>query len=169
MTLNPTMEGAIVGSIPHLRAFAISLCRNRDYADELVQETLTRAIAHIGSFEEGSNLAAWLFTILRNNFYNELRKSGRMENDPDDRHAGSIAIPPEQDGWELAEDFRASVNKLSSAHRQALFLVGAYGLSYDEASAVAGCPVGTMKTRVNRARRLLASFMSGERAGVEQA
>src|SRR5215475_6199519 len=99
MTLNPTVEGAIVGSIPHLRAFAISLCRNRDHADELVQETLTRAIAHVASFEEGSNLAAWLFTILRNNFYNEIRRSRRVEFDSDDRHAGSITIPPDQDGW----------------------------------------------------------------------
>jgi RNA polymerase sigma-70 factor (ECF subfamily) len=158
------MEGAIVGSIPHLRAFAISLCRNRDRADELVQETLTRAIAHIGSFEEGSNLGAWLFTILRNNFYNEFRKSNRVEHDADDRHAGSMTIPPDQAGWELAEDFRAGFGKLSNAHRQALFLVGASGLSYDEASAVAGCPVGTMKTRVNRARRSLAAYMSEESA-----
>lgn len=166
MTLDARTEGAIVQAIPGLRAFAVSLCRNGDRADELVQETLTRAIAHIGTFEKGTNLNAWLFTILRNSFYNDCRRSRRAECDIDDQHAQSITLPLDQDGWDIAEDLRAGLAKLSSVHRQALFLVGASGLSYDEAAAVARCEVGTMKSRVFRARKMLAAYMSGESRGV---
>jgi RNA polymerase sigma-70 factor (ECF subfamily) len=163
MIRNSATEGAIVSSIPILRGFAISLCRSRDRADELVQETLMRAIAHIDSFQEGSNLAAWLFTILRNAFYNEARKAKWVEPDVDGRQARSMTVLPAQEGWDITEDLQAGLKRLSSAQRQALYLVGATGLSYEEAAATAGCPPGTMKSRVNRARARLSAFMSGER------
>jgi len=153
---------AIVQAIPSLRAFAISLCRNRDRADDLVQETLTRAIAHIDTFRKGSNLEAWLTTILRNGFYTECRRLRQFREGMDDVHADAPTIPPDQVGWSIGQDLRAGFNALSRAHRQALLLVGASGLSYEEAALVAGCPVGTMKTRVNRARRNLAALMSDD-------
>jgi RNA polymerase sigma-70 factor (ECF subfamily) len=162
MNLNPKMKDDILRCIPALRGYAISLSRSRDRADDLVQETLTRAIAHIDMFEPGTNLAAWLFTILRNSFRNEYRKSKRIELHPDERYAESVPVLAEQVGWCVAVDLRAGLETLSSAHRQALFLVGASGLSYDAAAVIAGCRVGTMKSRVNRARRLLAAHMSGE-------
>lgn len=160
MCLDPMTGCAIVRAIPSLRAFAISLCRNRDRADDLVQETLTRAIAHIDTFRNGSNLEAWLTTILRNSFYTECRKLDRVCVGLDEMQAEAPTIPPDQVGWGIAEDLRAGFGALSHAHRQALFLVGASGLSYEEAAIAAGCEVGTMKSRVNRARRDLAAFMS---------
>jgi RNA polymerase sigma-70 factor, ECF subfamily len=172
VTLKPKMEASILRSMPDLRAYALSLCRNGDRADDLLQETLTRAVAHIDMFQDGTNLEAWLFTIMRNSFYNEYRKSKWVEPYPDERFAESIAVLPDQVGWCFAADLRAGLETLSSDHREALFLVGASGMSYEAAAAVAGCRVGTMKSRVNRARRLLAAFMSGEAetsAGVRRA
>jgi RNA polymerase sigma-70 factor (ECF subfamily) len=156
------MEDDILKAIPSLRGYAISLCRNCDRADDLVQETLTRAVANIGGFEVGTNLDAWLFTIMRNSFYNDYRRSKWVEPYPNERYPDSIAVLPDQAGWCIAADLRAGLETLSYAHRQALFLVGASGMTYDAAAAVAGCRVGTMKSRVNRARRLLAAFMAGE-------
>lgn len=167
MIRDATVDGAMVRAIPGLRAFAVSLCRNRDRADELVQETLTRAISRISTFEKGTNLDAWLFTILRNSFYNDCRKPRRTWDGLDTEHAQSITVPLDQHGWDVAEDLRAGLDKLSSAHRQALSLVGASGLSYDEAAAIAHCEVGTMKSRVFRARKMLAAHMSAEGGGVE--
>jgi len=164
VTLDAPVENAIVKSLPALRGFAISLCRNRDRADELVQETVRRAIEHIDTFESGSNLDAWLITILRNHFYSECRKSKWVEEDIDGRRASSMEIPPDQVGWDVAEDLRAGLGRLSRIHQQALFLVGASGLSYREAAEVAGCDIGTMKSRVSRARRILAALMSGKGA-----
>jgi len=97
---------------------------------------------------------------LRNQFYNEIRSSKRIAQDTEGWHARSIAVPPDQDGWDITEDLRAGLGKLSSAHRQALYLVSASGLSYEAAAAIAECPPGTMKSRVNRARTALAAFIS---------
>jgi RNA polymerase sigma-70 factor (ECF subfamily) len=169
MIRDATVDGAMVRAIPGLRAFAVSLCRNRDRADELVQETLTRAISRISTFEKGTNLDAWLFTILRNSFYNDCRRSKRAGLDIDGHEAQSISLPLDQHGWDIAEDLRVGLDKLSSAHRQALFLVGASGLSYDEAAEIAGCEVGTMKSRVFRARRILAAEMSGHESELRSA
>jgi RNA polymerase sigma-70 factor (ECF subfamily) len=160
MRLDPMTGCAMVQAIPSLRAFAISLCRNRDRAEDLVQETLTRAIAHIDTFAKGSNLEAWLTTILRNAFYSECRRLGRACQTFDEMQDEVPVLPPDQIGWDIAEDLRAGFGALSHIHRQALFLVGASGLSYEEAALVAGCHVGTMKSRVNRARKDLAEFMS---------
>jgi RNA polymerase sigma-70 factor (ECF subfamily) len=162
MMRDAAVDGDMVRAIPGLRAFAVSLCRNRDRADELVQETLTRAISRISTFEKGTNLDAWLFTILRNNFFNDCRRSKRAVDGIDRQYAESRTVPLDQDGWDIAEDLRDGLDKLSSTHRQALFLVGASGLSYDEAAEIAGCEVGTMKSRVFRARRMLAAHMFGE-------
>lgn len=162
MPLNPKMEDGFLRCIPDLRGYAISLCRSPDRAEDLVQETLMRAIAHIDMFEEGTNLAAWLITIMRNSFYNEYRKMKRIEAYPNERYAESVPVVADQVGWCIAVDLRAGLEKLSSEHRQALFLVGASGMSYDAAAVFAGCRVGTMKSRVCRARRLLAAYMSGE-------
>jgi RNA polymerase sigma-70 factor (ECF subfamily) len=160
MMRDAAVDGDMVRAIPGLRAFAVSLCRNRDRADELVQETLTRAISRISTFEKGTNLDAWLFTILRNNFYNDCRRSRRTWDGIDSEHAQAITVPLDQLGWDIAEDLRVGLGKLSSAHRDALYLVGASGLSYDEAAAIAKCEVGTMKSRVFRARKMLAAYMA---------
>ena len=162
MSLDAATRDRMVTAIPSLRSFAYSLCRNRDRADDLVQETLARAIDRISTFEKGSNLEAWLFTILRNRFNTEYRKSKATVQDTDDMLAEMLATPPEQVGWGIANDLRAGLGTLSADQQQALFLVGASGLSYDEAAVVVGCNVGTIKSRVHRARLTLAAFMSDE-------
>jgi RNA polymerase sigma-70 factor (ECF subfamily) len=162
MSLDPGLQDRMLKAIPSLRAFACSLCRNRDRADDLLQETLLRAIDRISTFQAGSNLEAWLFTIMRNMFNTEYRKSKRMVQDEDGRLAETLSAPPEQIGWAIARDFRAGFVKLSRDQQQALFLIGAEGLSYDEVAVMAGCETGTVKSRVHRARMELAAFMSGD-------
>lgn len=165
MSLDDKTQTAMLTAIPSLRAFAVSLCRNSDRADDLVQETLLRAIAHIDSFRPGSNLEAWLFTILRNNFFSDCRRRKSLVEDVDDKHAETLTVLPEQIGWSIGEDLRQGLRKLSPRHRQALALIGESGLSYEEAAAVCNCELGTMKSRVHRARMELAWHLSGQKRG----
>jgi len=150
----------LLGVIPNLRAFAVSLCGNIDRADDLVQETLVKAWSNIASFVEGTNLRAWLFTILRNIYYSEYRKRRREVADPDGSFAAKLATVPAQTGHMDLLDFRAALQRLPSDQREALILIGASGLSYEEAAGVCGCAIGTMKSRVNRARSRLAEMLS---------
>jgi RNA polymerase sigma-70 factor, ECF subfamily len=150
----------LLAVIPNLRAFAVSLCGNLDRADDLVQETLVKAWSNIDSFVEGTNLRAWLFTILRNIYYSEYRKRRREVADPDGAFAAKLATAPAQSGHMDMLDFRAALQHLPSDQREALILIGASGLSYEEAAGVCGCAIGTMKSRVNRARSRLAEMLS---------
>ena len=147
-----------------MRAFAISLCGNVDRADDLVQETLLRAWANIHSFEPGTNMSAWLFTILRNLFRSEYRKRRREVPDGDGTYAETMKTQPEQTSRVEFEEFRVALNKLPTDQREALVLVGASGFSYEEAAEICGCAVGTIKSRVNRARTRLAELMAIESA-----
>jgi RNA polymerase sigma-70 factor, ECF subfamily len=160
MTLAPTMKDAMLGAIPSLRAFAISLSGNVERADDLVQETLMRAIAHVDSFEPDTNMPAWLFTILRNLFRSEYRKRRREVEDTDGRYADSLKLHPEQLGHIEFGEFRAALAKLPHDQREALLLVGASGFSYEEAAAICECAVGTIKSRVNRARTRLTELLA---------
>lgn len=150
----------LLATIPKLRAFAISLCGRTARADDLVQETLVKAWANIHTFEQGTNIVAWLYTILRNEFYSEYRKSRHEVADEDGRHAARQASHPTQEGHMRFLDFRTAMNRLAADQREALILVGASGLSYEEAATMCGCAVGTMKSRVNRARTKLAEMLS---------
>lgn len=160
MTLAPSLREAMLAVVPSLRAFAMSLCGSVDRADDLVQETLTRAIANIDSFEPGTNMSAWLFTILRNLFRSEYRKRRREVEDSDGRHAESLKSHPEQPGRLEFEELRSALARLPADQREALILVGASGFSYEEAAAICDCAVGTIKSRVNRARTRLAEQLS---------
>jgi RNA polymerase sigma-70 factor (ECF subfamily) len=151
---------ALIAAIPNLRAFAISLCGNADRADDLVQETLVKAWGNIGSFTAGTNMPAWLFTILRNIFYSEYRKRRREVDDPDGEMAGRLSTLPAQPGHMDFLDFKAALQKLPADQREALILVGASGLSYEAAADICKCAVGTMKSRVNRARSRLIEVLS---------
>lgn len=150
----------LLSVIPNLRAFAVSLCGNLDRADDLVQETLVKAWSNIDTFVEGTNLRAWLFTILRNIYYSEYRKRRREVADPDGTFAAKLATAPAQSGHMDLLDFRAALQQLPSDQREALILIGASGLSYEEAAGICGCAIGTMKSRVNRARSHLAEMLS---------
>jgi RNA polymerase sigma-70 factor, ECF subfamily len=150
----------MLAAAPNLRGFAISLSGNVDRADDLVQETLLRAIANVNSFQPGTNIGAWLFTILRNLFRTEYRKRRREVEDVDGRHVDSLISPPEQHSRVEFEEFRVALAMLPSRPREALLLVGAAGLSYEEAAAICESAVGTIKSRVNRARTRLARLLS---------
>jgi RNA polymerase sigma-70 factor, ECF subfamily len=158
--MDEQLRKTVLGAVPSLRAFAISLCGNVDRADDLVQETLLRAIANINSFQPGTNMSAWLFTILRNHFRSEYRKRRREVEDSDGRYAETLKSQPEQYGRVEFREFREALTQLPADQREALVLVGASGFSYEEAAHICGCAVGTIKSRVNRARTRLAELMS---------
>lgn len=164
MTVEPSIRNAMLAALPSLRAFAISLTNDVDRADDLVQDTLMRAWAHIDRFQPGTNLNAWLFTILRNLFYSEHRKRRREVEDPDGNLAGRLSTMPEQNARLDFEDFRTALAKLPSDQREALILIGAEGFSYEEAAQICGVAVGTIKSRVNRARGRLSQLLAVEGA-----
>jgi RNA polymerase sigma-70 factor, ECF subfamily len=156
---NPSIRDDILAAIPHLRAFAMSLSANIDNADDLVQETLVRALAHIDSFEPGTNLSAWLFTILRNLFRTTYRKRKREVEDGEGRFAATLKTRPEQNSRLEFKEFQQALAKIPADQREALILVGASGFSYEETAEICGCAVGTVKSRVNRARAKLAELL----------
>jgi RNA polymerase sigma-70 factor (ECF subfamily) len=161
---NKNVRDVMLAAVPSLRAFAISLCGNVDRADDLVQEALLRAWANLDSFEPGTNMSAWLFTILRNLFRSEYRKRRREVEDVDGSYAESLTTLPEQNSRLEIDEFRRALKQLPAEQRESLILVGASGFSYEEAASICGCAVGTIKSRVNRARSRLAEILSIESA-----
>jgi RNA polymerase sigma-70 factor, ECF subfamily len=157
---SPAVRDAMLAAVPGLHAFAISLSGNVDRADDLVQETLLRAIANINSFHPGTSMSAWLITILRNLFCTEYRKRRREVEDADGSYAESLKSHPDQHSRVELEEFRVALAKLPSDQREALLLVGASGFSYEETAAICETPVGTVKSRVNRARARLGKLLS---------
>jgi len=161
----------MLAALPSLRAFALSLTHNVTSADDLVQDTILRAWANLDRFEAGTNLQAWLFTILRNGFYSQHRKKRREVEDPDGSYAARLWAPPEQPARCDVQDMLKALAKLPVEHREALLLIVAEGLSYEDAARVCGVPVGTMKSRTFRARAGLAQLLAVEEAenfGVDQ-
>ena len=145
----------LLESIPSLRAFALSLARSPDRADDLVQETLVKAWDKHSSFQPGTKLKAWLFTILRNEFYSQFRKSGREVLDGDGSMTGRIAVHPDQHARLDLDDLDKALDELPDDQREAIVLIGALGFSYAEAAEIGDCAVGTIKSRVSRARASL--------------
>jgi len=164
MTAIAALKNALLAEIPSLRAFAISLSGNGDKADDLVQETLMKAWAAHASFAEGSNLRAWLFTIMRNTYFSQYRKARREVQDVDGEAAARLVSHPEQQGHLDLADFRIALDQLSADQREALILIGASGFSYEEAAEICGCAVGTVKSRVNRARQRLMQLLAVDSA-----
>lgn len=159
MARPPDPRDDLLDHLPALRAFAISLARNTARADDLVQDTVEKAWRHIGRFEAGSNMRAWLFTILRNTFYSERRKARRETPDTDGEATRGLAEKPAHDGHLALTDFKSAFAQLSDEQREVLILVGAQGFSYEEAARTCGVAVGTVKSRANRARIRLARLM----------
>ena len=150
---------ALVGHLPSLRAFAMSLTRNRSSADDLVQDTIVKAWTNIDKFAVGTNLQAWLFTIQRNTYYSSLRKGRREVPDPDGIHAQALFVKPDHDGRLAYGEFQRAFDQLSPEHREVLTLVGASGFSCEEAAVTMGVAVGTVKSRASRARKRLSELM----------
>ncbi|MGH7124872.1 MAG: sigma-70 family RNA polymerase sigma factor [Stellaceae bacterium] len=156
------LHRSVIEQLPHLRAFAVLLSHDRGLADDLVQEAVVRALAHADQFRPGTNFKAWITTILRNSYFNVVRQRSRA--------APMSAVAPDSEpstsgGQEEQldmRDFERAFKCLPSAQREALLLVGASGFSYEAAAEVAGCAVGTMKSRVARARTSLTRRLDGE-------
>ena len=155
-----SLRNEIIAAVPNLRAFAISLTGHSERADDLVQDTIVRAWGAIDQFERGTNLNAWLFTILRNLFHSEYRKRKREVEDADGSYAARLRTHPDQHSRLDFEDFRAALATLPLDQREALLVVGAQGMSYEGAAEVCDVAVGTVKSRVNRARFKLASLLN---------
>jgi RNA polymerase sigma-70 factor (ECF subfamily) len=150
--------------IPHLRRYARYIRRDFDHADDLVQECLVRAIAKIQTWQPGTNLRAWLFVILRNCHIDEIRRSRQMDT-VDDRVAGepSLTTPANQETRLVLSEVRDAFLALSEEHREVLLLVVIEGLPYEEAAAILRVPVGTVRSRLSRARQALRqAFESGD-------
>lgn len=157
--ISDTFREDLIAAIPGLRAFAMSLSARSDAADDLVQETLMKAWKHHESFQIGTNMRAWLYTILRNEFYTHLRKRKREVEDVDEKYSSRASVAAEQEGHLHMADVRNALAKLPDDQREAIVLVGASGCSYEEAAQICGVAVGTIKSRVNRARSKLAVLL----------
>ena len=161
-------EGDVSGSfrdelltaLPNLRAFAVSVAGHRPDIDDLVQTTIMKAWANKHSFTPGTNMRAGLVTILRNEYYSILRKRKREVEDADGEYEASLTTNPAQQGNVDLKDFQKALAKLTPEQREAIVLVGASGFAYEEAAEICGCAVGTIKSRVNRARTRLQELMN---------
>ena len=160
MSIDLDLRDSMLKATPNLRAFAISLTGNIDRADDLVQEALARGLSTLERYQPGTNMQAWLFTILRNLFHSEYRKRRREVEDADGSYAARLATAPEQNARLDFDDLRLALAKLSPDQREAVLLIGAEGFSYEEAAQICGTAVGTIKSRVNRARRRLSELLS---------
>jgi RNA polymerase sigma-70 factor, ECF subfamily len=158
-TLPSDIRDDLFRALRPLRAFAVSLTGDVDRADDLVQDAVVRGLSNLDKFQRGTNLQGWLFTILRNQFYSTYRKWRWEVEDPDGAFASKFAVAPEQGGYLEVDDFRRALATLSPEQREAIVLIGAEGLSYEEAAEICGTKLGTMKSRVNRARRRLAELL----------
>jgi len=151
----------MVSLVPQLHTFARSLCRDGVRADDLVQEALLRAFNNIQRFKPGTNLKAWLFTIVRNEHYSQLRRRKFEAHDIPGDALPEPSVPPDHDGELELRDLNRALASLSPGQRAALILVSASGFSYDEAASICGCAVGTIKSRVARARSSLLAMLDG--------
>lgn len=151
----------MVSLVPQLHTFARSLCRDGVRADDLVQEALLRAFNNIQRFKPGTNLKAWLFTIVRNEHYSQLRRRKFEAHDISSEQLPEPSVPPDHDGELELRDLNRALAALSPGQRAALILVSASGFSYDEAASICGCAVGTIKSRVARARSSLLAMLEG--------
>lgn len=159
MEISNQFRNDLLAAIPSLRAFGLSLTSRSDRADDLVQETLMKAWKYHESYTPGTNMKAWLYTILRNEFYTQLRKRKREVEDADGVYSNKIGVNAEQEGHLDMADFTIALAKLPDDQREAIVLVGASGFSYEEAADICGCAVGTIKSRVNRARIRLTELL----------
>jgi len=157
-------HGELVALLPQMRGFARFLVRDRAGADDLVQDAMVRALASGGQFAPGTDLRAWVFAILRNRFRETLRRSRTERRLIDENVHDPDVIEPEVHWRGDITDLQQAIWRLSPALREAIILVGAQELSYEEAAVICKVPVGTMKARVSRARATLATLMATQPA-----
>lgn len=151
----------LLSLIPALRAFARGLCRNRNDADDLVQETLTKALANAHRFESGTQLKSWLFTIMRNTFFNQSKKTARERPGTEDCVAMDVSCLPTQEWSRRSSEMARALGALPSDQREVLVLIGMLGLGYEETAEICDCAVGTIKSRLHRGRHRLQELIGG--------
>jgi RNA polymerase sigma-70 factor, ECF subfamily len=153
----------LIGLIPHLRAFSRVVCGRQAIAEDMAQEALAKAWRSRERFEPGTNLRAWLFTILRNEFYSHARRAKR-ETQWDADAGERIPTPANAQEWAMSlSEMACALGGLAESQREALLLVGAGGLSYEDAAKICRTPVGTVKSRVARARVALSKILDGDK------
>lgn len=152
-------KSELISVLPHLRAFARSLTGQRDAADDLVQDALTKAWASRDRFEPGTSMKAWTFMILRNSYISQMRRRRFTSDWDEERAARVLVISASQDGNLELGDLHRALQILPEQQREALILVGAGGLSYEEVAQICGVAIGTVKSRVARARAALAALI----------
>lgn len=152
---NPSLSDEVLDLIPRLRAYARALTRDVNDADDLVQETLVKALSHIDSFQPGTIMRAWLFTIMRNSFYTNVKKRARERPGAEDCVSGFLTSMPDHDRVIEGKRVIAAIERLPDHYREILILVVMLGESYQDAAEICGVGIGTVKSRVNRARRLV--------------
>lgn len=161
---NPALEAQfkkeLVTLIPHLRAFARTLAGDPASADDLAQDAMMKAWDARGSYQMGTNMKAWTFMILRNQFYSERRRSWRTNQLDQEAAERTLMAVDNPEALLALDELRQGLAMLPPEQREALILVGAGGFAYEEAAEICNCAVGTVKSRVSRARRALQSVLS---------
>ncbi|MCG9916477.1 MAG: sigma-70 family RNA polymerase sigma factor [Phenylobacterium sp.] len=157
--LDAAFKAEIVTLIPHLRAFARTLCGNATAADDLAQDAMMKAWDARASFQMGTNMKAWTFMILRNQFYSEKRRSWRQTQLDQEAAERTLVAVDDPEAPVALNELRLSLGMLPPEQREALILVGAGGFAYEEAAEICGVAVGTVKSRVSRARRALLAIL----------
>jgi RNA polymerase sigma-70 factor (ECF subfamily) len=160
---DPKVEAAfkreLVALIPHLRAFARTLAGEPAGADDLAQDAMMKAWDARASYQMGTNMKAWTFMILRNQFYSEKRRSWRQTQLDQEAAERTLVAVDDPEAPVALDELRLGLAMLPAEQREALILVGAGGFAYEEAAAICGCAVGTVKSRVSRARRALQGIL----------
>lgn len=154
----------LLREMPLLRRWSFVLCRNQSLAEDMMQDTLTKAWANRSSFARGTNMRAWLYRILRNTYFNHLRQRRREVPDPDGALTASLRTPAAQPGKIELGEVRQAMRELSPAQRQAMILIGAQGLSYKQVARLQQVNIGTVKSRLARARQAVAREMGYDSA-----
>lgn len=150
---NASEPESVVEIIPALRAFARTFCRDTNDADDLVQETLTKALANLDKYQEGTRLKSWLFTIMRNTFCTQIKVANRESPGDADCISAQPSIAAAQEWSIRSSEVREAIDRLPASHREVLVLIGVLGVSYEETADICGCAIGTVKSRLNRARK----------------
>jgi RNA polymerase sigma-70 factor (ECF subfamily) len=158
----PAIETEVIDTIPRLRAYARVPTRDANDADDLAQETLLKALSNIHSFQRGTMLRAWLFTIMRNSFYTKVKKRAREKPGAEDCVSGFLTVQPDHDRHIQGKRMMTAIENLPDHCREILILVVMPGESYEDAATLCGVAAGTVKSRVNRARRLVMDEMGAD-------
>jgi RNA polymerase sigma factor (sigma-70 family) len=158
-------EPNIVDLIPALRAFARTFCREVSDADDLVQETLMKGLANLDKFEPGTRMKSWLLTIMRNSFYTRAKSAMREVPGLVDDASGRLVAEATQEWSVRGREVRDAINRLPPAKREIIMLIGVLGVSYEDAAEICGCSVGTVKSRLNRARAQILRHLGEDTPG----